>query len=133
MKISAVRSACVPAMIMGLLVMSAVLRAGELKAVRVKEGPKVDGLLTDTAWQSASVVTGFRMVEPRPGDEPSEKTEAWVVYDDTSLYIGVYCHDREPGRISANTMAHDSGNVQSFTGYGHAPQTASDDVVRVLL
>jgi len=108
--------------------------AAELKAVRVKEGPKVDGLLTDTAWQSASVVTGFRMVEPRPGEEPSEKTEAWVVYDDSSLYIGVYCHDSEPTRISANTMAHDSGgNVQTNMGYGHAPQTASDDVVRVLL
>jgi hypothetical protein len=133
MKISAVRSVLVPATIMGLLALSAGLRAEELKAVRVKEGPKVDGLLTDAAWRSASAITGFRMVEPRPGEEPSEKTEAWVVYDDTSLYIGVYCHDSEPGRISANTMAHDSGNVQTYTGYGHAPQTASDDVVRVLL
>jgi hypothetical protein len=107
--------------------------AAELKAVRVKEGPKVDGLLTDTAWQSASPVTGFRMVEPRPGEDPSEKTEARILFDDLSLYIGVYCHDSEPGRISANTMAHDSGNVQSYMGYGHGPQTASDDVVRVLL
>ncbi|MBE0713881.1 MAG: hypothetical protein IH583_16020, partial [Candidatus Aminicenantes bacterium] len=67
--------------------------AAELKAVRVKEGPKVDGLLTDTAWQAASAITGFRMVEPRPGEDPSEKTEARVLYDDTSLYIGVYCYD----------------------------------------
>ena len=133
MKISALRSGRVPALMMGLLVLSAFLRAEELKAVRVKEGPKVDGLLTDTAWQSASAVTGFRMVEPRPGEDPSEKTEARVLYDDTSLYIGVYCHDSEPARISANTMAHDSGNVQSYMGYGHGPQTASDDVVRVLL
>jgi hypothetical protein len=107
--------------------------AAELKAVRVNEGPKVDGLLTDTVWQSASAVTGFRMVEPRPGEDPSEKTEARVLYDDTSLYIGVYCHDSEPARISANTMAHDSGNVQTYMGYGRGPQTASDDVVRVLL
>lgn len=121
------------AMIMGLFVLSAALRAEELKAVRVKEGPKVDGLLTDPAWQSASAITGFRMVEPRPGEDPSEKTEARVLYDDASLYIGVYCHDSEPARISANTMAHDSGNVQSYMGYGHGPQTASDDVVRVLL
>jgi hypothetical protein len=107
--------------------------AAELKAVRVKEGPKVDGLLTDIAWQSAAAVTGFRMVEPRPGEDPSEKTEARVLYDDSSLYIGVTCYDSEPGRISANTMAHDSGNVSSYMGYGHGPQTASDDVVRILL
>ncbi|MBE3131516.1 MAG: carbohydrate binding family 9 domain-containing protein [Acidobacteria bacterium] len=133
MKKPAVRSVRVLAMIIGLFVLSAALHAEEIKAVRVKEGPKVDGLLTDPAWQSASAITGFRMVEPRPGEDPSEKTEARVLYDDTSLYIGVYCHDGEPGRISANTMAHDSGNVQSNMGYGHSPQTASDDVVRVLL
>jgi hypothetical protein len=115
------------------ILLASILSAEELTAVRVKEGPKVDGLLTDPAWQSAFVITGFRMVEPRPGEDPSEKTEARVLYDDASLYIGVYCHDREPARISANTMAHDSGNVQSFMGYGHAPQTSSDDVVRILL
>jgi len=115
------------------ILLASILSAEELTAVRVKEGPKVDGLLTDPAWQSAFAITGFRMVEPRPGEDPSEKTEARVLYDDASLYIGVYCHDREPARISANTMAHDSGNVQSDMGYGHAPQTSSDDVVRILL
>jgi len=107
--------------------------AAELKAVRVNEGPRVDGLLSDPAWQSASPVSGFLMVEPQPGQEPSERTEAWVVYDESSLYIGVYCYDSEPGRIAANTMAHDSGGSQPRMGYGHAPSTASDDVVRVLL
>lgn len=115
------------------ILLASILSAEELTAVRVKEGPKVDGLLTDPAWQSAFAITGFRMVEPRPGEDPSEKTEARVLYDDASLYIGVYCHDSEPARISANTMAHDSGNVQSTMGYGHAPQTSSDDVVRILL
>lgn len=115
------------------ILLASILSGEELTAVRVKEGPKVDGLLTDPAWQSAFVITGFRMVEPRPDEDPSEKTEARVLYDDTSLYIGVYCHDSEPARISANTMAHDSGNVESTMGYGHAPQTSSDDVVRILL
>jgi hypothetical protein len=132
-KLAARRSVRVLAVILGLFVLSAAVRAEEIKAVRVKEGPKIDGLLTDPVWQSASAIIGFRMVEPRPGEDPSEKTEARVLYDDASLYIGVYCHDSEPARISANTMAHDSGNIQSDMGYGHSPQTASDDVVRVLL
>jgi hypothetical protein len=108
-----------------------------LKAVRVKEGPKVDGLLSDPVWQSAPVIEGFRMVEPRPGEEPSERTEARVLYDDHSLYIGVYCHDSEPGRIAANTMAHDSGGGGGgYMGYGfghHGPATATEDLVRILL
>jgi hypothetical protein len=109
----------------------------ELKAVRISDPPKIDGLLSDPAWQSAPPVTGFLMVEPRPGEEPSERTEVRVVYDDHNLYIGVYCYDSEPGRIAANTMAHDSGGSQSSSGgayYGHhGSPTASDDIVRVLL
>jgi hypothetical protein len=127
------RAARVVVVLMSLNFLPGAMAAAEIKAVRVKEGPKVDGLLTDPAWQSVPPVTGFLMVEPRPGQEPSEKTEARVVYDDSNLYIGVYCHDSEPGRISANTMAHDSGGGQTQMGFGHAPSTASEDVVRVLL
>ena len=51
------------------ILLASILSAEELTAVRVKEGPKVDGLLTDPAWQSAFAITGFRMVEPRPGED----------------------------------------------------------------
>lgn len=121
----------------GARLLPAALPAGEIKAVRVAEGPRVDGLLDDPVWQSVPAITGFRMVEPRPGEDPSEKTEARVLYDGHSLYVGVYCYDSEPGRISANTMAHDSGGSSGgaygmYGGY-HGSPTSSDDVVRVLL
>jgi len=112
------------------------LRAQELKAVRVDQGPRIDGRLNDPAWQTAPVIDGFLMVEPRPGEAPSEKTEARVVFDSHSLYIGVYCHDSEPDRISANSMAHDGGGSGGggYMGYGyHGPSISSDDLIRVLL
>ncbi|MBP1661321.1 MAG: hypothetical protein H6P95_2513, partial [Candidatus Aminicenantes bacterium] len=113
------------------------LRAQEIRAVRVAEGPRIDGRLSDPAWQGAPVIGGFRMVEPRPGEEPSEKTEARIVYDAHNLYIGVYCRDSEPGRIAANSMAHDggsSGGGGSMYGYGHhGPSISSDDLVKILL
>lgn len=108
----------------------------EIKAVRVAEGPRVDGRLDDPVWKEAPAIAGFRMVEPRPGEDPSERTEARVLYDAHSLYIGVYCYDSEPGRIAANTMAHDSGGGSSaymMYGGGHGGSTASDDRVRILL
>jgi hypothetical protein len=120
----------------GARLIPAALPADEIKAVRVTEGPRVDGLLDDPVWQSVPAIAGFRMVEPRPGEDPSEKTEARVLYDGHSLYVGVYCYDSEPGRISANTMAHDSGGGGGGYGmYGgyHGAATSSDDVVRVLL
>ena len=109
------------------------LRAEGLKAVRVPQGPKIDGLLSDPAWRSAEAFTGFLQADPRPGEDPTESTELRVLYDRANLYIGVLCRDSEPGRISANTMAHDGGGSQEGQHFGHTPQGPSDDLVRVLL
>ncbi|MBN2265824.1 MAG: hypothetical protein JW775_08430, partial [Candidatus Aminicenantes bacterium] len=54
----------------------AALRAQEFRTVRVEEGPRVDGRLDDPVWREAPIIDGFRMVEPRPGEDPSERTEA---------------------------------------------------------
>ncbi|MHB8054061.1 MAG: carbohydrate binding family 9 domain-containing protein [Candidatus Aminicenantales bacterium] len=109
--------------------------AAEIKAVRVSLGPKIDGRLDDAAWESATPFGDFRMVMPTPGGDPSEKTELRIVYDDTNLYIGVLCRDRESARIIANTLAHDDGGAASLGGYGHfhVGSGSSDDQVVVLL
>lgn len=94
-----------------------------LKAVRVTQAPKVDGDLSDEVWKSAELFTGFRMVEPRPNQDPTERTELRVLYDESNLYFGVRCYDSEPSRIAANTMAHDGGGEDS----------ENDDIIRILL
>jgi len=94
------------------------------KAFRVEKGPVLDGILQDDVWRQATPFTGFKMVFPNPGNEPTEKTELSIVYDDTNLYIGVYCFDSDPSKICANCMAHDGGG-----GY----ENRSDDIVRILL
>jgi hypothetical protein len=130
------RAACAFAVLAATILSAPPLAAADLKSIRVEKGPRIDGRLDDPAWKLAQVIDGFRMIEPRPGEDPSEKTEARIVYDDHSLYIGIYCHESEPGRISANTMAHDSGSGGggSMYGYGHhGSSISSDDIVRVLL
>ena len=96
--------------------------AAAIQAVHVEKGPVLDGRLDDEAWRQAPVFSGFKMVVPRPGDEPSEKTELRVVYDGSRLYIGVRCLDGKPGRISANSMAHD-GDAEH----------EGEDAIRILL
>jgi len=108
--------------------------AVELRAVRVPEGPRIDGGLSDPVWQSAVPYSDFRMVEPRPNDTPTERTELRILYDDSNLYLGILCYDSEPGRISANSMAHDgSGGGQEMMFHHGASQGESDDLVRVLI
>jgi hypothetical protein len=109
-------------------------RGAELRAVRTDQGPRIDGRLDDPVWQSAVPSSDFRMVEPVPDSAPSERTEIRILYDASNLYIGLLCLDSSPGRISANSMAHDAGGGSQGGGYMHgAPEGASDDVVRVLI
>jgi hypothetical protein len=97
--------------------------AAAVRAVRVEKGPKLDGRLDDEVWQLAPVFADFKMAVPRSGGEPSERTELRVVADGSTLYIGVRCYDREAGRVSANTMAHDGDDVEE----------AGEDAVRVII
>jgi hypothetical protein len=92
------------------------------KAVRIEKGPVLDGDLQDEVWKQAAPFTGFKMVFPNPGMEPTERTELRVIFDDDNLYIGVYCYDSVPQQISGHSMVHDG------VGEGKA-----DDVVRILL
>jgi len=107
--------------------------AVEVRAIRVVQGPKIDGRLDDPVWSSAVVFSAFRMAEPRPDGEPSERTELRILYDDANLYIGVICLDREAARISAHSMVHDSGSEQNGWGGEGSIGTGDDDVVRVLI
>lgn len=79
-----------------------------LGAQVVESPPTIDGLLEDTCWQDAPVIDGFTQVNPVDGDPPTERTEVRLLYDKDTLYIGVRCFDRTPGRIVARSMARDA-------------------------
>ncbi|MFZ2052938.1 MAG: carbohydrate binding family 9 domain-containing protein [Candidatus Aminicenantales bacterium] len=115
------------------VVLSSPLLGTQLKAVRVDKGPEIDGFLSDPAWQSAEAFTAFRMAVPEPNGEPTEKTELKIMFDESNLYVGVFCYDSEPARIAANTLAHDSGASQGGMGGWHRPQGQSNDIVRLLI
>ena len=77
------------------------------------QSPVIDGKLNDNIWKEAVPFSGFKMVEPTPGSEPTEKTEVRVIYDQTSMYIGIRCFDSDPHKITANTMEHDKSEERN--------------------
>jgi hypothetical protein len=117
------------------LLLASPLPGAQIKAVRVDKAPRIDGLLSDPAWQSAEVFNAFRTAVPEPNGEPSEKTELRILFDESNLYVGVLCYDSEPGRIAANTLAHDSAGGAGQHGMGgwHRPQSQSNDTVSLLI
>ncbi|MEK7266639.1 MAG: carbohydrate binding family 9 domain-containing protein [Pseudomonadota bacterium] len=73
----------------------------KVSAVKISkdEAPKIDGDLSDPVWAKAAVVEDFYQVEPVEGGTPTQKTRAYLLYDERTLYVGFYLYDTEPGKI----------------------------------
>ncbi len=106
-------------------------KAVEIKAVRIKNPPRIDGKLDDTTWQKALSYTKFKMIEPKANSEPSEKTELKIVYDDKNIYFGIMCYDSEPSRIIANTMEFDKKIDEHLSEKGEV--NINDDLIKILI
>ena len=96
------------------------------------EAPTLDGRVDDAVWEAATAISDFRQREPREGGEPSERTEARVLYDDDNLYFSFVLYDSDPGGIRATQLRRDSLNIGSF-GAGLFDNQRSDDTVAVVL
>ncbi len=77
------------------------------RAVRINEPITLDGKLIEPAWKKAPKISNFRQREMHEGALPTEKTEVAFLYDNSNLYIGVWCYDRDPGKIIATKMKRD--------------------------
>ena len=61
----------------------------------------LDGKMGDPGWKSATVYADFKMRHPEAGKSPSERTELYLAYDATTLYVAIRSFDREPTEIRA--------------------------------
>src|SRR5436190_20035097 len=80
---------------------------GTAVAVRVDQGPKMDGTLNDALWQSAKTVSDFRQQEPYEGQPATERTEVRILYSRHAVYFGIHCFDSDPSRIIASELRRD--------------------------
>jgi len=80
----------------------------QITAVRVSQGPVLDGRLDDSVWALATPITDLRQSDPEEGKLVSESTEVRVLYDASALYIGVRLFDREPKKIARHLGRRDT-------------------------
>lgn len=82
-----------------------------IPAVRVDEGPEINGVLDDPAWERAAVIDAFTQQEPFEGRPATERTEVLVVYDAETLYLGVRAYDQTAGGPVATEMRRDADRI----------------------
>ena len=96
----------------------AVIRRSEtgqatLRAVRLDQPIDVDGVVDERVYEDVAAVTGFIQVEPDAGQPATEKTEIWLFFDDTDIYLSSRAWDSswaDPQWI-ANEMRRDSSAI----------------------
>ena len=71
----------------------------------------MDGRIEPGEWDGAGPPIRLTQQDPNPGEAPSEDTEIWVARDGENIYFAIRCHDKEPRKVVASTMARD-GDVE---------------------
>ena len=84
-----------------------------VRAVRLVEGIRLDGRLDEEVYRLIPPISGFIQQVPDEGAPASEPTEAWVMFDGTSLYVAALCYDSAPpSEWVANDMRRDTAQLR---------------------
>jgi hypothetical protein len=108
------RYRCLSSFVFSLLFAASLLAADadpiQIAAAPLPDGiapPTLDGKLTDEVWVNEPYST-FTQTDPIEGAPASERTEVRIVFDKSTLYIGVICFDSEPGKIVVSQSRRDA-------------------------
>jgi hypothetical protein len=75
---------------------------------------RLDGPLTESVWQRAQLITGFRQREPSDGAPATYETQVRVAYDATTLYVSIRALDPEPAKIVGFRTRRDEGSPSDW-------------------
>ncbi len=73
-----------------------------------QEQVRIDGILDEPSWASATPLDALTMIEPVEGDVPSAATEVRVMADVHNLYVGIRALDDDPAGVVSYSKARDS-------------------------
>jgi len=77
--------------------------------VRTETPPVIDGRLDEEIWALADVVEDFHEITPDEYEEPSQRTQVFVLFDEDNLYIAAKLWDTEASEITARILRQGSG------------------------
>src|SRR6187401_1589390 len=90
----------------------------ELVAKRTTKPVKIDGLINDEAWKDAAIMTDLVEFRPKTGvvESPTNKTIAYLMYNDEGIYFGGYCYERTKDSIARELSGRDGFGTNDYVG-----------------
>lgn len=84
-----------------------------VRAIRLSEGITLDGELDEAVYAEVQAITDFLQQVPVEGAPASEKTEAWIMFDDANVYVSARIWDSAPeSEWVANEMRRDTSQLR---------------------
>ncbi len=92
--------------------------ARELSAKRTQLRVKIDGLINDSAWKDAALMTDLIEFRPTIGarEEHPNRTLTYLMYDDEGIYFGGYCYERTKDSIAFELKGRDGFGTNDYVG-----------------
>ena len=98
-----------------------------IRAIKLTEGIRLDGVLDEPVYHTVSAITGFVQVMPDEGPPATEQTEAWIMFDSTNIYVSARLWDSAPpSEWVANEMRRDTTQLRDNDSFWVAFDTFYD-------
>ena len=97
-----------------------------VRANRIAQPLRVDGKLDEEAYRTTPAIIDFVQQEPDEFKPATEKTEAWIFFDDVNIYISARNYESHPERRVANEMRRDTNQLRQNDTFGVLLDTFHD-------
>jgi hypothetical protein len=90
-----------------------------IRATRLSQPLRVDGRLDEEVYSQVPPISDFIQTLPAEGQPATEKTDAWILFDDNYIYVVGKCYDSAPPeQWTANELRRDTSQLRQNDMFG---------------
>ena len=97
-----------------------------VQAMKLQTPLKFDGVLDDAIYRTMAPYTDFVQQEPNEGKLATDRTEAWIVFDETYVYVSARLFEVDRQHRVANDMRRDAQNLYNNDHFAVILDTFND-------
>ena len=98
-----------------------------VRAIRLTALLSLDGQLDEPVYRDVPAITGFIQTLPEEGSPVTERTEAWITFDDDNIYVSARLWESAPpSEWVANEMRRDASQIRNNDTFGASFDTYYD-------
>lgn len=82
-----------------------------VRVTRISEPIVIDGRLDEAIYETVPPFGDFIQQEPHEGEPATERSDVWIFFDDTNVYVSARLWNSNPEHLIANEMRRDEQGI----------------------